>query len=190
MRNYSYLSSAVVFIIIFYILLSFIDIECESNDSILIIPEGSSVSSVANLLYEKGCFSKNDIRIFKIIMKLTFREDNIYAGRYDLTGIDRLRDLINMITSVSGYKVKLTFIEGWGVEKYASKLQNQIGIDSSKFVSRCRSDYIKEFGIDAPSCEGFLYPDTYIFLTSYTEKQIMDKMIEQFLLSYHGYHML
>ena len=187
MKKYSYLSSIIAFIILFYLLLSSIKVGCEDNNIVIIIPEGSSASSVAHLLYEKECFSKSDVRIFKIIMKLTFREDKIYAGRYDLSGISRLGNLINMITSVSGSKVKLTFIEGWGVEKYASKLQKQIGIDSSKFVERCKSDYVKEFGINAPSCEGFLYPDTYIFLTSYTEKQIMDKMINQFLHIYENF---
>ena len=120
-------------------------------------------------------------------MKLTFKENKIYAGRYNLSGITKLGDLISIITSVSGEKVKLTFIEGWGVEKYASKLQNSIGIDSAKFVERCNSRYIKKFGINAPSCEGYLYPDTYIFLSSYTEKQIMDKMIDQILYTYENF---
>ena len=48
-------------------------------------------------------------------MKLTFQEDSIYAGRYDLSGINTLGDLIDLITSASGTKIKLTFIEGWGV---------------------------------------------------------------------------
>ena len=187
MKKYSYLSSIIVFIVFFYVFLLSTNIECENYDSVIIIPEGSSVSSVANLLYEEKCFSKNDIRIFKAIMKLTFKENKIYAGRYNLSGITKLGDLISIITSVSGEKVKLTFIEGWGVEKYASKLQNSIGIDSAKFVERCNSRYIKKFGINAPSCEGYLYPDTYIFLSSYTEKQIMDKMIDQFLYTYENF---
>ena len=162
-------------------------IGCQDYETVIVIPEGSSASSVANLLYDNQCFSKNDVRLFKILMKLTFKEDNIYAGRYDLSGVTQLGDLINMLTSVSGSKVKLTFIEGWDVRKYASKLQSIIGIDSSKFVDRCKSNYIQKFGINAPSCEGFLYPDTYIFLTSYTEKQIMDKMINQFLHTYENF---
>ena len=148
MKKYSYLSSIIVFIFFFYVFLLSANIECENYDSVIIIPEGSSVSSVANLLYEEKCFSKNDIRIFKAIMKLTFKENKIYAGRYNLSGITKLGDLISIITSVSGEKVKLTFIEGWGVEKYASKLQNSIGIDSAKFVERCNSRYIKKFGIN------------------------------------------
>ena len=187
MKKYSYLSSIIVLIIMFYIFLSSTRIGCEDYNVVIIIPEGSSASSVANLLYERKCFSKSDVKTFKIIMKLTFKENKIYAGRYDLSGITRLGDLISMITSVSGAKVKLTFIEGWGVEKYASKLQNTMGLDSAKFVNRCNSKYIQRFGIEAPSCEGFLYPDTYIFLTSYTEKQVMDKMINQFLYTYENF---
>ena len=77
-------------------------------------------------------------------MKLTLKEDNIYAGRYNLSNVTQLGDLISIITSASGLKVKLTFIEGWSVEKYASKLKKTIGIDSARFVDRCKSDYIKK----------------------------------------------
>tara|TARA_X000001036_G_scaffold343808_1_gene323430 strand:+ start:2651 stop:3649 length:999 start_codon:yes stop_codon:yes gene_type:complete len=187
MKKYSYLISILVLILFYYIIKSSTDIGCRDCNPIIIIPEGSSASSVANLLYDEKYFSNNDVTLFKIIMKLTFKEDNIYAGRYDLSGVTDLADLISIITSASGSKIKLTFIEGWGVEEYASKLQNTIGIDSSRFINRCKSSYIKKFGIDAPSCEGFLYPDTYIFLTSYTEKQIMDKMINQFLYTYENF---
>ena len=187
MKKYSYLISILVLILFYYIIKSSTDIGCRDCNPIIIIPEGSSASSVANLLYDEKYFSNNDVTLFKIIMKLTFKEDNIYAGRYDLSGVTDLADLISIITSASGSKIKLTFIEGWGVEEYASKLQNTIGIDSSRFINRCKSSYIKKFSIDAPSCEGFLYPDTYIFLTSYTEKQIMDKMINQFLYTYENF---
>ncbi len=187
MYRYSYLSLIIGTILFFYILLLSIHIECEDYNEILIISEGSSASDVANLLHQKKCFSNNDIRFFKLIMKLTFKENKIYAGRYDLSGINDLGSLIDLITSSSGSKIKITFIEGWSVEDYASKLQKIMNIDSANFVQRCKSGYMKKLGIDAPSCEGFLYPDTYIFLTSYTEKQIMDKMINQFLYMYKNF---
>jgi len=190
MKNYSYstLSFAIiVFMIFFYIILLSTNIGCKDNDIMIVIPEGSSVSSVANILYQNKCFSKMDINIFKVVMKLTFKENRIYAGRYSLRGITKLGQLVKLITSTSGKKIKLTFIEGWGIETYASKLKNSIGIDSSKFIDICKSNYIEKFEITAPSCEGFLYPDTYIFLTSYTEKQIIDKMINQFLHIYSNF---
>ena len=34
-------------------------------------------------------------------------------------------------------------------------------------------------GIDAPSLEGFLFPDTYIFLKTYTEKDILKILVNQ-----------
>ena len=145
------------------------------------------MSYVSNLLQEKHCLSSFDIILFKVAMKLTFKENKIYAGKYSLDGISKLGELINRITSASGSKIKLTFIEGWSAQKYASKLKNSMGIDSVKFMNICNSDYIKDFGINAPSCEGFLYPDTYIFLSSYTERQIIDTMVKQFLHIYRNF---
>ena len=188
-QSYSILSFSIIISIIFcYIFLLSWNMGCKNNDVVIIIPEGSTVSSVGKLLYNQKCFSKTDIIIFKIIMKVTLKENKIYAGRYSLAEVSKLGELVKLITSTSGRKIKLTFIEGWSVEKYASKLQNSIGIDSAKFIEKCNSNYIQEaFDINAPSCEGFLYPDTYIFLTSYTEKQIIDKMVNQFLHIYNNF---
>lgn len=188
-KRYSLFAFTFIVIIIFsYIFLLSWNIQCKHSDSTITILEGSSVTSVANLLYDEQCFSKIDINIFKIMMKATLKENKIYAGRYNLNGVSKLGELIQLITSSSGSKVKLTFIEGWGIEQYASKLENSLGIDSSRFVDICNSNYIeKKFDIKAPSCEGFLYPDTYIFLTSYTEKQVINKMINQFLHTYNNF---
>jgi UPF0755 protein len=35
-------------------------------------------------------------------------------------------------------------------------------------------------GIDAPSLEGFLFPDTYIFLNNYTEEDVIQILVNQF----------
>ena len=41
-------------------------------------------------------------------MKLTLKEDKIHAGRYSLENITKIGQLINLITSPSGMKIKLT----------------------------------------------------------------------------------
>jgi len=179
------LSTPVLLVVFYAILLSF---DIESIDAKIIdISEGSTVSSVANLLYETEYFSTIDVFAFKLIMKLSFKEDKIYTGRYNLSEIKNIGGLVDLITSNSGTKITLTFIEGWGIEEYASKLHNAIGIDSVKFTKLCQSNYIEEFGINAPSCEGYLYPDTYDFLTSYNEKQVFDRMVNQFLNKYNNF---
>ena len=61
MKKYSYLSLIIGIILLSYILLSSISIECENYNEIIIIPEGSSVSTVASLLYEKDCFSYREL---------------------------------------------------------------------------------------------------------------------------------
>ena len=121
-KRYSLLAFLFIVVAIFsYIFLLSWNIECESNNSTITILEGSSVTSVANLLYQKKCFSKIDITIFKIMMRVTLKENKIYAGRYNLDEVSKLGELIQLITSSSGNKVKLTFIEGWSIDKYPSQ---------------------------------------------------------------------
>jgi UPF0755 protein len=41
-------------------------------------------------------------------------------------------------------------------------------------------NFIHSLGVDAPSLEGFLFPDTYILLKTYTEEDIIQILVNQF----------
>ena len=57
-------------------------------------------------------------------------------------------------------------------------------IDSNKFLRLCRDcNFTQSLGIDAPSLEGFLFPDTYILLKTYTEEDVIQVLVNQF---YHN----
>ena len=83
------------------------------------------------------------------------------------------------------------------VEKVVKQTIKDIGyailkemeIDTTKFFNLCYDyNYIHSIGINAPSLEGYLFPDTYILLESYTEKDIIELLVNQFNYNYKKFN--
>ena len=166
-------------VLLFYSLILGWNIECQNQDRLITIPKGVSAKSVVVLLKEESCL-KNDV-IFKLALMITMKNRSIIPGRYNFKGISSIGQLVNMITSQSSDRAKVTLIEGWTIEQFADELKKKLEIDSYKFLRLCRDyNFIHSKGIDAPSLEGFLFPDTYIFLKTYTEEDIIQVLVNQF----------
>ena len=154
-------------------------IHCQNPDRLVTIPKGSSAQDVAVLLKEESCLENDGI--FKIALSLTMKNRRIRSGRYNFKGISSIGQMINLITSQSSDRVKVTLIEGWALEHFAAELKKKLEIDSYKFLRLCRDyNFTNSLGIDAPSLEGFLFPDTYILLKTYTEEDIIRVLVNQF----------
>ena len=167
-------------ILIFYSVILSWKINCEHPENLIIIPKGASAAGVAELLKSESCL--DNIAIFKLALTMTMKNRSIRTGRYNLKGISSIGQLVKMITSQSDDRLKVTLIEGWTVEQFANELEEKLQIDSYKFIRLSRDyDFVHGMGIDAPSLEGFLFPDTYILLKTYTEEEILKVLVNQFM---------
>jgi len=121
-------------------------------------------------------------------MYLTFNQNKIKFGRHDLSVVRNIRDLVGMITTVNTEKVKVTLLEGWRIQDIALELEHKMNIDIEKFIYLCYDDNMIE-KLNLPdkisSLEGFLFPDTYFFLKTYTEKDIIEVLVKQFNNNYN-----
>ena len=163
----------------FYSIILSWNINCQNPDHLIIISKGASAQSVAKLLQEESCIQNEAILI--IALTMTMKNRRIFPGRYNLKGISTIGQLVDVITSQSSDRIKVTLIEGWTIEQFADELKKKFEIDSYKFLRLCNNyNFIHSMGIDAPSLEGFLFPDTYIFLKTYTEEDIIQVLVNQF----------
>lgn len=168
-----------IVVLLFYSIILGWEIDCREPGELLSIQKGASAQSVAVLLKENSCLQNESI--FKLALTLTMKNKRIIPGRYNVKGISSIGQLVSMITSQSSDRVKVTFIEGWSMERYAEELNKILMIDSYEFLRLCRDfNFINSMGIDAPSLEGFLAPDTYILLRTYTEENIIRVLVNQF----------
>ena len=171
-------------ILSFYSIIMNWTIDCDHPERIITIPKGASASAVADLLNEESCMQ--NIGIFKLALNMTMKNRSIRAGRYDLKGISSIGQLLRMITSQSANQLKVTLVEGWTVEQFADELKNKLEIDNLEFI-RLTQDYnfIQSLDLDVPSLEGFLFPDTYILLNTYTEDEIIRILVNQYKHTQH-----
>ena len=96
-----------------------------------------------------------------------------------------MKDLVNLLTSNNKDRVKITIIEGLRLRDVAIYLENKLKIDIDYFIELCyKKSFINSLGINASNLEGYLYPDTYLILNSYTEEDILRLMVNQFLFNY------
>ena len=171
--------------ILFYSNILNYPIRCDENDFILDIELDSSASHVAMILDEQLCVNPT---LFKLVIYTTFNQKNIKPGLYSLKGIRTMQDLVKLITSVSQDRISITLFEGWTIKDIAESLSFNMSIDKDKFISLCyNSAYIRSLGINSnlESLEGFLYPDTYIFLKTYNEKDIIRILTKRFMDIYN-----
>ncbi len=172
-------------ILIFYTIVLSWDITCTDSDQIVVIPKSASVYHSIQLIQESGCLSESDVSILKLAMTVTMRNGKVIPGRYTFKGISTIGNMVNLITTSSRERKKVTLLEGWTIEDIADELNRKLHIDTYKFISLCKDfNFVHSLNIDAPSIEGFLFPDTYIFLSSYTEEQMITIMVNQFLHQY------
>ena len=172
---------SILVLILYSVILNW-KIDCEDPGSLITIPKGSSAGAVARLLKSESCLENESI--FKLALTLTMKNRRIIPGRYNFKGISSIRQVVKMITSQSKDRVKVTLIEGWTINQFAEELKQKLKIDSYEFIRLCKDfNFIHSLGIDAPSLEGFLFPDTYILIRTYTEEDIVKIMVNQF--KYH-----
>ena len=181
------ISILVTFLLIFfYSILLYIPTRCNHIDNYVTIPKNATVNTTAKILDDNLCLNKI---LFKIAMKATFNEKNIKYGRYDFKSINNMRDLISMITSVSSDRIQVTIVEGRKMQDIALHFEQKMTMDVEKFLELCfDQSLINSLGLSGiNSLEGYLYPDTYKFLKTYTESDVIKIMVNQFKYNYDQY---
>ena len=153
------------------------------------IPKGESLSYVIDELEKHECFS--NLMTFKYIMIIMNKDKGIKPGTYNLADANSLSEFIELITSPSKELRNITILEGWDINQINQKFYKMFNIDTVKFKSLCYDqEFMSTLEIQAPSLEGYLYPDTYSFsidlsLSPSMEKEIIQTLVHEFKSKYN-----
>jgi UPF0755 protein len=160
------------------------------------IKAGSSLSGIANLLYEQG-FIRNKF-VFQMYVDFNDKASSLQAGKYQLSPGMTMEQIMEVLVAGDGGRktVKITFTEGMAVEDIAAKLVSE-GVfgDAAyeEFLSLCNDkevfadnkyirDVVETAQLDGRKylLEGYLFPDTYEFYADATSKDVIDKLMKRF----------
>lgn len=149
------------------------------NRRIVKIERGSSLSEIGKVLFKDGVIDSQ--KEFVWISKLFGYEKKLKTGKYEIPGETSYYYLLRLLYSGENIQEKITIPEGSRTEKIASILQEKIGIDEENFISLLNDQsFIRSFGLETPSLDGFLLPETYNLYWGMNEQEIITIFIKEF----------
>ncbi len=141
------------------------------------IPEGMTFRAVAQLLNRHGVLANRNIFIFwgRILGLQYSIKSGIY--RFDKPLSDY--EILKKITRGDVELIKVTIPEGFNLWQIAERLE-RLGITQrEKFLTAAKDKkLLSELKISAPSAEGYLFPDTYLFPKNCSPERIIKEMVK------------
>ncbi len=153
----------------------------EGNKKFFQIDEGDTFGKINFRLHKEGLIENP--RVFHYYAKATGDLKSFKIGTYEITQGMSMLDILALLKSGKGILNTITIPEGKNIYEIASLLkENNIIESENDFITSAKSsDMIELTQIpQAPSVEGFLYPETYKFAPNSSANHIIKTMIKQF----------
>ncbi len=149
-------------------------------DQICFVPEGSTLSKVADELESKTLIKSKEHFLFWA--KLMGYARKIKAGEYRLNSDMSPLNILEMMSRGSIVTHPVMIPEGYNRMQIGELLEEKGLADKNEFLSLTGSqDMASAYGFSGPDLEGYLYPDTYQFSRGLSAKSIVDVMVRHFL---------
>lgn len=139
------------------------------------IPEGSSYTGGVNILKENGIINN---RLGLILLgKITAADRQLKPGYYSLSASMSPWQIFDTLIDGRTIQFTVTIPEGSNLKNIMKKFK-RTGLISDDAWSLANDEYFLDLlNINAPSLEGYLYPDTYSFSKGTDPKVIFKRMV-------------
>jgi UPF0755 protein len=143
----------------------------------LVVPKGSSAQAVGLLLEDAGLPIGSTA--FAWTARLLGQHRNLQAGVYGLTPGLSLHDLIDKMARGDALQDTVTFVEGWRFADILSALHRHPGVTASlpSDAAKAQAQLIQTLGLETASIEGWIFPDTYLFMRGSTDLEILQRAV-------------
>ena len=107
--------------------------------------------------------------------------NRIRPGRYHLSIGTGERRVLKLLAGEERAVAMVTIPEGYTMNQIAEALAEGDVCGADSFLAACRdTSLLREFGVNAATAEGYLFPETYQFLTGSQPADVVRRMIRQF----------
>ena len=146
---------------------------------ILEVEEGASFKSVIRLLDEEGLISNRFF--FLLLGKWSGAERQIKPGEYAFHTAMRPTEILGILIGGKSLEYQVSIPEGYNVRQIAQVLAEEHLADPEAFLRLANDPKVAQsFGIDGPSLEGYLFPDTYYFPKRIKPEEVIKRMVSEF----------
>ena len=121
-------------------------------------------------------------KFFKFLLLPGEKYKKIKAGEYEMSRGMSSAAIMKKIIKGDVLRHRIVIPEGSDLMDIAAILSAKGLVDEEKFLKLAADrSFLKDIGIDYPSAEGFLFPDTYFFVIGEGEERIMKTMHARFV---------
>jgi UPF0755 protein len=143
------------------------------------IPEGADIPHIAEILKKQHLIEHP--LLFRYAVRIMGADTRIQAGNMLLASGQSLFELVRNLTRAKALGVPVTLREGITSMEVAGLLQKKLGLDSAAFMDVVDdTQFVRELGLEGPSLEGYLYPDTYFIAPGAQPHRVARRMVANF----------
>ncbi|NHZ87240.1 MAG: endolytic transglycosylase MltG [Planctomycetia bacterium] len=144
------------------------------------IPKGSTLVQISDILTEKNILTNKNM--FITATRLMGKSNKIPAGIFALKDAKNNYRIVRQLVRGNPEMIKVTLLEGWTISQVIQAISSSMNLSSEILSSLCYDEqFINELGLKTKSLEGYLYPDTYLFLESENDpKEILKQIVSEF----------
>jgi UPF0755 protein len=154
-------------------------IDNEWQPKIITVKKGFSVSQIAGILHRAGIIEHP--LAFKYLAMAGGLNRQLKAGRYRFDYPLSIWEALNKIHSGAVVYHKVTIPEGLTMAQIAGIMTANAGADSMELMRTFRdTSMINSYDIEAPSLEGYLFPETYDFEWGSSSGLIVQRLVTSF----------
>ena len=150
-----------------------------SQNVIVNVRPGQTLKTTADILQQANLIKSR----LKFILFARFKglDKHLKAGEYLLSAAMPPRQILEIMVKGAVNLHKLTVPEGYSIPQIAVLVENAKFGSKIDFINTATDNVLAgKNGIEAPSFEGYLFPDTYFFPREVTMEQIISTMLNRF----------
>lgn len=143
------------------------------------IPRGAGAGRIAKALAEEGIVRSR----WAFLLLATLRGDlrRLKPGEYRFVMPAPLGQVVATVADGRTVTHLLTVPEGFTVREVAERLEAEALADPTRFQALTQDEaFARRLGLEVPSLEGYLFPDTYRLTRGMTEEEILALMVSRF----------
>lgn len=143
------------------------------------IPAGASFSAITDTLVRRGILDSP--RWFRLAARAGQGDRRIKSGTYDLPRGASAWWILRTLQTGRSVLTRITVPEGFTIAELAALAESELGVPADSVRAAARdTSLLRQFGVDAPSFEGFLRPETYFVPLTVTGRALVRQMAEAF----------
>lgn len=141
--------------------------------------QGAGFRQIANSLNEKGLIK--DKTAFLLLARLRGSTKSAQAGKYEFSASMSPATILQKLERGLVMRHPVTIPEGYNIRDIADLLEKRGLCNKERFLAKASDKtFLATLGIDAPTAEGFLFPDTYNIYKGEPEGAMIVNMVSRF----------